>query len=82
MIKAFLAPIRWILITGLVYFLASGEIDDLRVWIYIGLYAIGGLTIGMVLYKKTPQLLKDRGKMQEGTKQFDKYIILTLLLMR
>jgi len=79
-IKAFLAPIRWIIITGLVFFLASGEINNLRVWIYIGVYVIGGLIIGILLYRKSPKLLNDRGKMQEGTKQFDKYIILTYFL--
>jgi protein-S-isoprenylcysteine O-methyltransferase Ste14 len=79
-IKAFLAPIRWIIITGLVFFLASGEINILRAWIYIGIYTIGGLIIGIMLMKKSPRLLNDRGKMQEGTKQFDKYIILTYFL--
>lgn len=79
-IKAFLAPIRWILITGLVFFLASGELNNLRVWIYIGVYGIGGLIIGMLLYRKSPKLLNDRGKIQAGTKQFDKYIILTYFL--
>jgi protein-S-isoprenylcysteine O-methyltransferase Ste14 len=79
-IKAFLAPIRWIIVTGLVFFLASGEISSLRAWIYIGIYALGGLIIGIILLKKSPKLLNDRGKMQEGTKQFDKYIILTYFL--
>jgi len=79
-IKAFLAPIRWIIVTGLVFFLTSGEINILRAWIYIGIYAIGGLIIGVMLLKKSPELLNDRGKMQEGTKQFDKYIILTYFL--
>jgi len=79
-IKAFLAPIRWIIVTGLVFFLASGEINILRAWIYIGIYAIGGLIVNTILLKKTPKLLNDRGKMQEGTKQFDKYIILTYFL--
>ena len=76
-IKAFLAPIRWIIVIGLVFFLASGEISILRAWIYIGIYALGGLIIGIILLKKSPKLLNDRGKMQEGTKQFDKYVILT-----
>ncbi|MDD3281257.1 MAG: isoprenylcysteine carboxylmethyltransferase family protein [Bacteroidales bacterium] len=79
-IKAFLAPIRWIIVTALVFFLASGKTNNLRVWIYICVYAIGGLIIGILLYKKSPKLLNDRGKMQEGTKQFDKYIILTYFL--
>ena len=80
-IKALLAPIRWIVVTGLVFFLSSGEISNLRVWIYIGIYVIGGLSIGIILLKKSPKLLNDRGKMQEGTKQFDKYIILTYFLL-
>lgn len=79
--KAFLAPIRWIIVTGLIFFLSSGEISILRAWIYSGIYAIGGLIIGIVLLKKTPKLLNDRGKMQEGTKQVDKYIILTYFIV-
>lgn len=79
-VKAFLAPIRWIIITGLVFFLTSGEINNLRVWIYVGVYAIGGLIIGIILLKKSPKLLNDRGKMQKGSKRFDKYIILTYFL--
>lgn len=75
--RAFLAPIRWIIVTGLVFFLTSGEINNIRVWIYIGVYAIGGLIVGVILINKSPGLLNSRGKMQEGTKQFDKYVILT-----
>lgn len=41
----------------------------------------GRLAIGILLYKKAPQLLKDREKMQEGTKQLDKYIILIYFLL-
>mgnify|MGYP001319175492 CR=1 FL=1 len=76
-LRSLLAPIRWIIITGLVYFLTLGAIDCLRVWIYMGIYAAGGLIIGIILLKKAPKLLNDRGKMQEGTKRLDKYIILT-----
>ena len=62
------------------FFFASGEISILRAWIYIGIYAIGGLIIGIILLKRSPKLLNDRGKMQEGTKQMDKYIILTYFI--
>ncbi len=80
-IKTFFAPIVWIIITGLVFFLASGEINNLRVWIYIGVYAIGGLIIGIILLKKSPKLLHDRGKQVKGAKRFDKYILLTYFLL-
>lgn len=79
-IRTFFAPIIWIIITGLVFFLASGEINNLRVWIYIGVYVVGGLIIGVLLIKKSPKLLNDRGKKQEGAKQFDKSILLTYFL--
>lgn len=80
-IKAFLAPIRWIIVTGVVFFMASGEISNLRVWIYMGVYAVGGLAIGILLTKQAPKLLNDRGKMQEGTKPLVKYIVLTYFLL-
>ncbi len=67
-IRTILAPIRWIIITGLVFFVASGNINNLRVWVYIGVYVFGGLIIGIILYVKSPKLLYDRRKMHEGTK--------------
>ncbi|MGI5847428.1 MAG: methyltransferase family protein [Candidatus Cryptobacteroides sp.] len=79
-VRAFLAPLRWIIVTGLIFFLASGEINILRAWIYIGIYAVGGLIVGVIVAKKSPELLNNRGKVQEGTKQFDKYILLTYFL--
>lgn len=79
-IKTFLAPINWIIVTGLVFFISAGGITHLRAWIYMGIYAIGGLIIGMILLKKSPKLLNDRGKMQEGNKQLDKIIILAYFL--
>ena len=79
-IKAFLSPIIWIIVTGLVFFLASGEISILRAWIYIGVYAAGAVIIGITLLKKSLKLLNDRGKIQEGTKPLDKFIILTYFL--
>lgn len=79
--KTFLAPILWIIVTGLVFFISAGGIAILRAWIYMGIYAIGGLIIGIILLKKSPKLLNDRGKKQVGTKQLDKIIILVYFLL-
>ncbi len=79
-IKALLAPVIWIATAGLVFFIGSGEIRNLRVWIYIGIYIIGGLVAGILLGKNSPGLLNDRGKIQEGTMQLDKYFLLAYLL--
>ncbi len=79
-INALTGPYRWIIVTGIVYFIASGRIDRLRVWLYIGSYIIGSLISGIILVKRVPELLNQRGKIQKGTKKWDKIIILTYFL--
>ena len=79
-INAIASPFRWIIVTGIIYFIASGTIEIIRVWLYIGFYIIGSLVSIILLIKKTPELLNQRGKMQEGTKKWDKIIILTYFL--
>lgn len=78
---AFTSPIRWIIVTGIVYFLAAGEYSIRRAWIYFIVYAIGGLIMNILLLRKSPKLLNDRGKVQEGTKKKDKVILFLYFLM-
>jgi protein-S-isoprenylcysteine O-methyltransferase Ste14 len=75
-INALTGPFRWIIVTGIVYFLASGRIDILRAWLYIVLYLVGSVISNVLLVKKVPELLNQRGKMQEGSKKWDKIVIL------
>lgn len=79
-LRAFLAPVNWIIVTGIVFFLSSGQINNLRAWIYIAVYFCGSLIFGFVLVKKSPELLNSRGKVQEGTKTLDKYLILSYFI--
>jgi len=79
-INAITSPFRWIIITGIIYFIASGTIEIIRAWMYMGFYIIGSLVSSIILIKKTPELLNQRGKMQEGTKTWDKIVILTYFL--
>ena len=74
-LRAFLAPINWIIVTGIVFFLSSGQLNNLRAWIYFGVYFCGSLIFSFILLKKSPELLNSRGKVQEGTKSLDKYLI-------
>lgn len=80
-LRAFLAPFNWIIVTGIVFFLSSGQISNLRVWIYIGVYFCGTLIFNFVLLKKSPELLNSRGKVQEGTKTLDKYLLFSFFLL-
>lgn len=79
-INAITSPFRWIIVTGIIYFIASGTIQIIRVWLYIGFYIIGTLVSSLILIKKTPELLNQRGKIQEGTKKWDKIVILIYFL--
>lgn len=79
-INALTSPFRWIIVTGIIYFIASGSIDILRAWAYIGVYIVGSLVGGILLVKKVPELLNQRGKIQEGTNKLDKIVILTYFL--
>ena len=78
--KVFLAPIRWIIITGLVFFAASGDLDNVRYGYAWAPMLWEALSLAYCSIK-SPQLVKDREKMQEGTKTLDKYIILTYFLL-
>lgn len=80
-INALTSPFRWIIITGITYFFAAGAIEILRAWLYIGVYIIGSIASGILLIKKTPQLLNQRGKIQEGSKRWDKILILIYFLL-
>ena len=71
-INALTSPFRWIIVTGIIFFIASGQIDLLRAWLYIGIYIVGSLITSLIFMKKVPELLNQRGKMQEGTKKWDK----------
>lgn len=80
-IRAFTAPLRWIIITGVVFFLSTWDINIFRAWIYFAIYAVGGLYMSLILMKKTPQLLNDRGKIQKGTKKKDMVIIISYFVL-
>lgn len=79
-IRAFIAPVNWIIVTGLVFFLSSGKLNYPRAWIYIAVYLCGSLIFSTILLSKSPELLNARGKIQEGTKKPDKYLILTYFI--
>lgn len=76
-INALTSPFRWILVTAIVYFFSSGTMGILRSWLYIGVYITGSLVSSTILYKKIPGLLNQRGKIQQGTKKWDTFLILT-----
>ncbi|NMA31405.1 MAG: isoprenylcysteine carboxylmethyltransferase family protein [Candidatus Methanofastidiosa archaeon] len=79
-IIALTSPFRWIVAMGAIYLIASGSIGILRAWAYIGVYTAGSLVSCVLLVKKVPGLLNQRGKIQEGTNKLDKCLILIYFL--
>ena len=79
-INALTGPFRWIIVTGIIYFIASGRIDIPRAWIYMGVYIVGSLISGFLLIKRSSELLNQRGKIQEGTKKWDKIVVFLYFL--
>lgn len=79
-VNAITSPFRWIIVTGIIYFISAGSINLLRVWIYIGVYTVGAIISNLLLLKRSPELLNERGRIQEGTKKWDTILILTYFL--
>jgi protein-S-isoprenylcysteine O-methyltransferase Ste14 len=79
--NAFWSPVRWIIIAGIIFFLAAGKLDIMNAWVYIVIFAAGGLAIGLLLKKKSPQLLNDRGEIKPGSKKFDRVLILLYFIL-
>jgi protein-S-isoprenylcysteine O-methyltransferase Ste14 len=80
-INALTAPVRWIIITAVVFFITAGRTDIPRVWIYQAFYLAGAIIIGFILTKNVPELLNARGKIQKGTKQWDAVLITTFFML-
>lgn len=62
-------------IQGLIIFLCAGRIDWLRGWIYLGLAFLAQYTILVYLVRKNPQLINLRGRIQAGTKGYDRLLL-------
>lgn len=80
-INALTAPLRWIVITGVVFFITAGRTNIPRAWIYLLIYLAGAIIIGFILAKNVPGLLNERGKIQKGTKQWDAVLITTFFML-
>ncbi len=78
---ALTGPLRWIIISGIFFFIGAGRLDIPRAW-YIFSMMLVGSTIGSIfLYIKAPGMLNARGKSSKGTKKWDLVILLFFFLL-
>ncbi|MBI9076405.1 MAG: isoprenylcysteine carboxylmethyltransferase family protein [Desulfatibacillum sp.] len=75
------APIRWTLIMAIVFFLAAGRLDIPRAWLAFGIHLMGGVLGALIMAKLAPGLANRRASLGEGTKAWDKIILLVYFLM-
>jgi protein-S-isoprenylcysteine O-methyltransferase Ste14 len=55
-----------------VLFLASGHFAWVEAWVFLGLVLLIGIFSSVVLVRRSPDLLAERSRMQEGMKAWDK----------
>lgn len=59
-------------ILAVVLFVSAGRLDWPMAWVYVGLYFAGVLVNGIVLGRRSPELINERGRGLRGTKSWDK----------
>jgi protein-S-isoprenylcysteine O-methyltransferase Ste14 len=69
-----------VLLMGLVLFLSAGHLDWPAAWIFLGLYVLVILTLGVWAMRRNPEVVNERGKM-ENIKSWDKILMIIYTVM-
>ncbi len=69
------------LVLILVLALVSGRRDWLRAWLYVGITLGIQLTVGIVLQRRSPDLLAERSRIRQGTKGWDKLLVAGMAIL-
>ena len=70
--KRLVQVIGGILIQAAILFLASGRLDWVMAWIYIGVYLVVVTINSLFILPKNPELIAERGRPKENVKAWDK----------
>ncbi len=69
-----------VLLMGVVLFLSAGRLDWPAAWIFLGTYVLVILTLGVWAMRKNPEVVNERGKMQ-NMKSWDKTLMTIYTVM-
>jgi protein-S-isoprenylcysteine O-methyltransferase Ste14 len=69
-----------VLLMGLVLFLSAGRLDWPAAWVFLGLYVLVILTLGVWAMRKHPDVVNERGKL-ENIKSWDKTLMIIYTVM-
>jgi protein-S-isoprenylcysteine O-methyltransferase Ste14 len=70
----------FVVIQGLVLFLASGQPAWFMAWVYLGSYAVLVALNAAVLLPRDPELIAERGRIKENTKGWDRVLMVLLTI--
>lgn len=80
-IKYLLVPFKWTLLMAITFFLAAGRLDVLRAWLAFGIHFIGAVAGAMLMWKYAPGLANRRSSAGEGTRSWDKLVLIVYLVL-
>jgi protein-S-isoprenylcysteine O-methyltransferase Ste14 len=78
--NAIIAPYRWLAIQAVCFFISAGRFNIPRAWLYFGISIIIATVGNIIMWKKTPELLNQRGEYKLDTKSWDKILVPVFLL--
>jgi protein-S-isoprenylcysteine O-methyltransferase Ste14 len=63
------------LFVAAILFTSAGRLDWVMGWVYLGVFLAFDVATALVLLPKSPELLVERAKIQEGTKGWDQVLV-------
>lgn len=80
-IRYLLMPFGWAIITLVAFLLAAGQMDNFRVWLAFGINIFGAFVVALLLWRFAPEVANQRASAGEGTKTWDKVILISYFLL-
>jgi len=79
--RALIAPWRWMIVQGVVYFAAAGTLEILRAWLYFAMILVGNLVGTYIGIKVIPGTYNERGSIKADTKRWDIVLLSIYFIM-
>jgi protein-S-isoprenylcysteine O-methyltransferase Ste14 len=74
-VKALFSPFCCVTVMAVIFFLAASRLDILRAWLFFGVYFMGTIVGALTMWKCAPTLANQIASIKEGTKTWDKVIL-------
>jgi protein-S-isoprenylcysteine O-methyltransferase Ste14 len=80
--------VRWagqmisaLFIFGAILFIAVGRLNWIEGWVYLGMNALTQVLSAIVLIPRRPDMLAERSKVREGTKDWDRFLVPAIIIV-